>query len=84
MPRGENEKDRGTHGEQPPPRTGPQRERGKGGTRLHACVHTCTPPPPPDTEDARERQKKKKKKKTKRLFDCVTQALGCGMWDLVP
>ena len=62
MPRGENEKDRGTHGEQPPPRTGPQRERGKGGTRLHACVHTCTPPPPPDTEDARERQKKKKKR----------------------
>ena len=22
----------------------------KGVTRLHACVHTRTPPPPPDTE----------------------------------
>ena len=82
MPRGENEKDRGTHGEQPPPRRGAikgKRQRGDKASRACAHTHTTTP-----TRHRGRPREQKKKKKTKRLFDCVTQALGCGMWDLVP
>ena len=59
---------------------GKEAKGGQGFTRV--CTHAHHHPH--QTQRTPERDRKKKKKKPKRLFDCVTQALGCGMWDLVP
>ena len=79
MPRGENEKDRGTHGEQPPPRRGAvkgKRQRGDKASRACAHTHATTPP---DTEDARERQKKKKRQNVYLTVSRRLLVVACGI-----